>query len=261
MKNLERLNKDEVYSKLKTKEIGQNIIHFDLIESTNKEAKKLIKEDINLGTVLIAEEQSMGCGRFQRKWHSPKGGLWFSIILKPKIMIQDAPKLTLIMAATIHEVLKGYNINTKIKWPNDILLNGKKICGILAEMKKNYVVLGVGMNINIWEMEQDIKSTATSLKIEFNREFNREDILSKILNKFEELYNEFIEFNDLTEVISVCKKNSSIIGKKGVLIRGNNKEEVVCLRVLSNGNLIVKTEIGEEEIFSGEISFKKSLLK
>lgn len=261
MRNLERLNKDEVLSKLKTKTIGQNIIHFDLINSTNKQAKKLIQEDCKLGTIIIAEEQSMGCGRFERVWNSPKGGLWFSIILKPEIILKDAPKITIIMAASIHKTLESYNIQTEIKWPNDILINKKKICGILAEMKTGYVILGVGININVVEMDSSIRSTATSLKIEFNKEFSREDILAEILNNFERLYNKFVYFNDFAEVISICKNNSSVIGERGILIRGNEKEEVICLDVLDNGNLLVKNGIREEEIVSGEISFKKSLLK
>ena len=192
------LNKSELLPLIKTSIIGKNIIHFDDIDSTNIKAKELAQKNIEDGSIIIAEKQTLGSGRFNRKWVSPNGGLWFTLVLRPTIPPTEAPKITQIAAASIYKTLMDFNINTTIKWPNDILLNNKKLCGILAEMKcdmdsVHYLTLGIGMNININESDFDesIKSTATSLKIQYNKQFERSEILAGFLNHFETLYNKF----------------------------------------------------------------------
>lgn len=257
------LNKSELLPLIKTSVIGKNIIYFDDIDSTNIKAKELAQKDIEDGSIIIAEKQTLGSGRFNRKWVSPKGGLWFTLVLKPTIPPNEAPKVTQIAAASVYKTLDDLNINTTIKWPNDILLNDKKLCGILAEMKcdmdsVHYLVLGIGMNINIDESDLDeiIRPTATSLKIEYNKAFKRSEILSGFLNHFEELYNKFINNLDLSETISICRNHSNIFGKKAKLITYNTEEIVTCISLSDTGDLIVRDSSGiEKAVLAGEISF------
>jgi BirA family biotin operon repressor/biotin-[acetyl-CoA-carboxylase] ligase len=178
------LNKSELLPLIKTSIIGKNIIHFNDIDSTNIKAKELAQKNIEDGSIIIAEKQTLSSGRFNRKWVSPSGGLWFTLILRPTIPPTEAPKITQIAAASIYKTLMAFNINTTIKWPNDILLNDKKLCGILAEMKcdmdsVHYLILGIGMNINIDEIDFDesIKATATSLKIHIINNLKEEKYL------------------------------------------------------------------------------------
>lgn len=258
MRNLEKFDKNYFIEELKTKEIGKNIIHFENIDSTNIQAKRMIKKDITNGTLIIADQQSNGTGRFKRKWSSPRGGLWFTLILKPRILDTEMPKITIIAGASICNVLKTYNIDAKIKWPNDIYINEKKLCGILTEKKNEYVILGIGININNDLFDESINDIATSLKIEFNREFDMYSILKQILEEFENFYYKFIFSKDLRDVINICKNNSCVLGKKASLLNGHRKETVVCMDISKNGNLIVNDESGKiKEIFCGEISFKE----
>lgn len=257
------LNKSELLSLIKTSVLGKNIIHFDDIDSTNIKAKELAQKNIADGSIIIAEKQTLGSGRFNRKWISPSGGLWFTLVLRPTMPPTEAPKITQIAAASIYKTLMDFNINTTIKWPNDILLNDKKLCGILAEMKcdmdsVHYLILGVGMNINIDEInfDESIKSTATSLKIEFNKQFERSEILANFLNHFETLYNKFLNNLDLSETISICRDHSNIFGKQAKLITYSNEEIVTCMSLSDTGDLIVKDSKGNEKaVLAGEISF------
>jgi len=257
------IDKSEVLSLTRTSIVGKNIIYFDDIDSTNIKGKELAQKNIEDGSLIIAEKQTLGNGRFNRKWVSPNGGLWFSLVLRPNIPPTEAPKITQIAAASIYKTLMDLNIISTIKWPNDILLNDKKLCGILAEMKcdmdsVHYLILGVGMNINITEndFDESIKPTATSLKIEFNRNFERSKILSEFLNHFEILYNKFLNNLDLSETISICKSHSNIFGKQARLITYNSEEIVTCISLSDAGDLIVRDSLGNEKaVLTGEISF------
>lgn len=257
------LNRSELLPLLKTSIIGKNIIHFDDVDSTNIKAKELAQKDIEDGSIVIAETQTLSSGRFNRKWFSPSGGLWFTLVLRPTIPPTEAPKITQIAAASIYKTLKSFNINTTIKWPNDILLNDKKLCGILAEMKcdmdrVHYLILGIGMNINIDEsaFDESVKCIATSLKLQYNKQFERKEILAGFLNNFEILYNKFVNNFDLSETISICREHSNIFGKQAKLITYNNEEIVTCISLSDSGDLIVKDSTGNEKlVLTGEISF------
>jgi BirA family biotin operon repressor/biotin-[acetyl-CoA-carboxylase] ligase len=258
------IDKSKVISLLETSQIGKNIVYFNEIDSTNIKAKELAQQNIETGSLIVAEKQTLGSGRFNRKWISPNGGLWFTLVLRPNISPMEAPKITQIAAASVYKTLKDLNIDVNIKWPNDIHLNGKKLCGILAEMKcdmdsVHYLVLGIGMNINInrEDFNADTNSIATSLKIEFNKQFSRTKILSSFLNHFEKLYLRFVNYLDLSETISICRNNSNIFGKQAKLITYNKEEIVTCVSLSDAGDLIVKDSQGNEKaVLTGEISFK-----
>ncbi|MBE6071366.1 MAG: biotin--[acetyl-CoA-carboxylase] ligase [Clostridium butyricum] len=257
------LIENSIASSLKTKLIGRNIIHFDSINSTNLKAKELASSGLSDGSLIISEEQSGGSGRLGRKWVSPKGGIWCSLILRPNIPPIEAPKVTQIAAAAVYKALEDFNIKTTIKWPNDIHIDGQKLCGILVEMKGDmnsvdYLVVGAGINVNINSdfFDDSLADIATSLKIKFNKDFNRNEILASYLNHFEELYLDFLNNLDLKRTIDICRANSSIFGKKAKLITYNNEEIVTCLSLSDTGNLIVKDSNGNEKtVLSGEITF------
>lgn len=254
--------KEEIINNLNTKIIGKHINYYSEIDSTNNIAKKLASESID-GTTIIAEIQNAGKGRLGRIWTSPKGGIWTSIILKPNIEPINANKVTQVAAAALINVLKSLNIESKIKWPNDIYINNKKFAGILTEMKcdmdrVHYLVVGVGMNINIplENLPEEIRSIATSLMIETGETFNRNHILIKFYNEFEKLYLALVNNNDFSTSLNICRDNSIILNKDAYLITHNNKEKVHCIGIDDNGMLIIKDSLGNTKtVLSGEITF------
>lgn len=255
----------EIDPLLKTKEIAKTIQYYFELPSTNKTAKQLAdNNNANNGTLIIAEKQTLGKGRFDRKWTSPSSGIWMSLILKPNIPPSEASKITQIAAASVYKALLNFGINVSIKWPNDIFINGKKLCGILTEMKCDidrihYLVLGIGLNVNLnaEEITDELKDIATSLKLEFNKTFSKSLILSEILNNFEPLYEKFILENNICEVLNICRQNSNLLNQKAKLITYYKEEIVTCIGINDNGELIVKDADGyEKTVTSGEISFR-----
>ncbi len=247
--------------KLETKIMGNNIVHFNTIDSTNNYAKKIALQESE-GTIIVSEEQTKGKGRIGRKWHSKsKEGIWMSIILKPEMIPQNAPFITLIAGASIVKALNNLGIETTIKWPNDIIINNKKVAGILTELSAesdriNYIVLGIGINVKTTEFSQEISEIATSLYKE-GYKIPRIDIIINILREFEELYLKYINKNSKKATLDICRKYSAIIGKDVYLIKGEEKELVRCLDMNKEGNLIVRTEDNIiKEIISGEVSIR-----
>lgn len=255
------LNPQNIYHKLNTKFIGRNILHFDTIESTNDYLKK-IGNEIEEGTVVISEEQTKGKGRLGRSWKSKSGeGIWMSIILKPSIVPYKTPFITLIAGAAIVKALDKLNVKVQIKWPNDIVINNKKICGILTELsaeieRVNYVIVGIGMNVKNTDFDDELSEKATSLYKE-NYILNRVDIVREIFYEFEKLYIDYIESGNNEEIIRICRQYSAVINKDIYIIKNDEKELVRCVDINENGNLIVKYSNGYiKEIISGEVSIR-----
>ena len=207
---------EEVKNLLSTLSIGKNIVYYDSVGSTNSIAKELAESGEQHGTVVISEEQTTGRGRLGRNWISPKyKGISMSIILRPKIVTENISQITLIGAAAVYKAILKMGIRTSIKWPNDIVLNSKKVCGILTEMsgeidRINYLVMGIGINVNLEEKDlpMDLKDMATSLKIESGKYVDRKLLLANVLNIFEKLYNDFVLNGDVEETMEICRKNS-----------------------------------------------------
>lgn len=258
------LTYEEIKPYLKTKYIGRSLLHFDSIDSTNKKAKEIAGKGFVEGTVIVSEEQVCGRGRLGRNWFSPKGaGLWMSILLMPDIPPTEAYKITIIAAAAIHTALSEEGIRALIKWPNDIVIGSKKICGILTEMSAelsliHYIIIGIGLNVNTTpeEFPEEIKDKASSLRVELDTAFNRKSIMSRILNNFETLYGRFIQNGSIEECISICKNNSAVVGREVLLIEGNKSSLVKVLDINHNGHLIISDNSGTREIISGEISLR-----
>ena len=255
------LNPQNIYRNLKTKFIGKNVLHFETIDSTNDYAKK-IGNELRDGSVIISEEQTKGKGRLGRVWESKAGeGIWISIILKPNIIPNKAPFITLIAGASIVKALNILGVDAKIKWPNDITINNKKLSGILTELsaeieRVNYIVVGIGMNVKDTDFEEELKDKATSLYKE-NYNVSRIDIVKEILCQFEKLYLDYIEKDDKKEVLDICRQYSAIINKEIYVIKNDQKELVDCIGINEEGNLIIKNKDGKlEEIMSGEVSIR-----
>ena len=255
------LTYDSISYKLDTKYIGRNIIHFETIDSTNDYAKKVALQEQD-GTVIISEEQTKGKGRIGRQWVSKsREGIWMSIILKPNIIPQKAPFLTLIAGASIAKALNNLGVETSIKWPNDIIINNKKVSGILTELsaeidKINYIVLGMGINVKTIEFSQEISDIATSLYKEGHK-VSRVDIVRNILEEFERLYLQYINHDLKNEILDICRKHSAIIGKDIYVIMNGEKDLVKCLDINKDGNLVIKNnENVIKEIMSGEVSIR-----
>lgn len=253
----------EINKDLKTNFIAQDIKYYKTLKSTNLTVKET-SSSLSDGSIVISEVQEGGVGRFQRAWTSPFGGIWFSIMLKPNIEPYLASKITIIAAAALIKTLKSMNIDAVIKWPNDIYVNGKKLCGILTEMKCdmdhiNYLVVGIGLNANLnsEDFSTEIKDIATSIKILQNKPVNRNKLLADFFNNFEPMYKSYIEHLDLSEVYEISKDNSMLINKTAYHVTIRGKEQVTCLGINENLELIIKDSKGNiKNVLSGEITFK-----
>lgn len=255
----------EIEPYLTTKIIGRNIFHYDSIGSTNTKAKELADSGHNHGSVVISEEQVTGRGRLGKNWVSPKyKGVWMSIILTPDLSPIDAAKLTQTAAAAVVKATAELGLNTCVKWPNDIVVNHKKVCGILTEMSAeltriNYVIVGIGINVNIDDNEfpEDIKQIASSLKIETKSKVSRQKLVGKILNNFEILYNKFVNDNDIKASIDICRENSAVIGRDILVINHGKSIKAKVLDIDKEGRLVVEYEDGSSEnLISGEVSIR-----
>lgn len=187
----------EIANGLNTSFLGQEVFHYEEIESTNNIAKGKAEENAPEGTMIIAESQTAGKGRLGRPWFSPKGkGLWFSLILRPRVNPREAGKFTMLAAVAIAKVLREkYGLSVGIKWPNDILYQGKKLCGILLEIKAeadmvDYLILGIGLNVNLEESDfpPEVRERATSLRLELGRPVMRLELLQELLAEMENQY-------------------------------------------------------------------------
>ncbi|MDV3427608.1 MAG: biotin--[acetyl-CoA-carboxylase] ligase [Bacillota bacterium] len=257
------LTYEEIQAYLKTSRIGRKIIYKKSIDSTNSECRRIADAESE-GTAVVGEEQLKGRGRLGRTWTSPLyKGIFMSIILKPDIDMEEAPKITSIGAAAVFLALKDIGIECQVKWPNDVVINGKKVCGILTEMsgeinRINYIVIGIGINVNLNadDIPEDLKDKATSLLIEKGKNIDRRILLSGLLNHFENLYDEFLK-GDYSRTVSICRDNSSLVGKEVRIIK-NGKEAVgKAIDIGKDGALIIEYKNGEKDkIISGEVSVR-----
>lgn len=260
----DKLNSEEIGPFLSTERIGRQIIYLESVDSTNEEIKRRAYKSEE-GLLVISEEQIVGKGRLGRSWNSKKGrGIYMSMLLKPDINPQDAPKITQIAAAAVVKGLKEAGVDAKIKWPNDIILNQKKVAGILTEMtgelmKVEYITLGIGINVNseVEDFPEDIAQKASSLKIEEKRHFERKKIVSGIVNNFEKLYTDFLEKGSISVSVEICKANSILLGKEIRVISRKGEALRKAVDINEDGELVVEDEAGNREtVFSGEVSVR-----
>lgn len=260
----DKLTYEEIESSLKTEKFGRTIIHFDSLDSTNVKAKELAEGSVD-GTVVISEEQTNGKGRLGRNFISPKGkGIWMSIIMKPHIDPMKVSLLTQIAAAAVNITFSNMKIESLIKWPNDIIINNKKVCGILTEMSSeltmvNFVVMGIGINVNVDanDFDDETSKSATSLKLEMGKKINRKILVAGILNNLECLYKDYIDKDDIEESISICREKSILIGREIRVIKRGIAIKARALELKKDGSLVVKYENEKcEALVSGEVSIR-----
>lgn len=249
---------------LETKWLGQSIIHKQSAASTQLLIHKAAQDDAVHGTVAIADEQTMGRGRMNRKWHSvDKKGMWLSLLLRPEILPQQAPQLTLLTATVLADVIQSHTeLKPLIKWPNDILLNSKKAAGILTEMQAEqdriqYIVIGIGININHTEQDipQDIENKATSLQIETGEEWSTQRFIQYFLEEFEIAYDRYLE-NGFSEVKTKWESYGFKIGEKIKITSLKEEREAIFNGIAEDGALLIKSKTGEvSKLYSGEIQW------
>lgn len=250
------LSSDTIASGLNTEFTARNIKCMSVIDSTNEEAKRCAA--MPDGSLFIAEVQSAGKGRLGRSWESPNGaGIWMSLLLKPDIPPRDISQITLIAGMAVCRVLGN---GAGIKWPNDIVIGSRKACGILTEMsaeidRVNYVVCGIGINVNTAEFPAELQDKATSLFIETGKTYNRSELVFAIMNEFEPLYKLFKKegFSPLLEEY----RNSCItIGREIRVIYRREALIGKAVDIAEDGGLIIETENGRVNVTSGDVSVR-----
>jgi len=249
----------EVTIELNTKIIGKDAYYFKSISSTNLFTKKLAEDGIGEGVVVVADVQTSGRGRKNRTWLSPYGGLWFSVILRPNIPPERGMLVTMTASVAVAQAIKEITgVDPVIKWPNDLLINGKKVCGILtefdAEMDKiNYTVVGIGINVNN-EINDEIKKIATSMLIETGSKIQRVKLLRTILKYFDENYVKLVS-GEYSFIRNLWSSYANIIGRKIEVENEGNIVSGVVSDIDDSGYLILKTKNDTVRIVSGNVIY------
>lgn len=250
----------EIKRGLKTSFIGHDIHYFNEVDSTNEVAKYLAEEGAEDGTVVVAEIQNKGKGRRGKTWISPPGGIWMSIVLRPKIPPRNASQITLVTGVVVAKTIKEeLNIDVGIKWPNDILIGEKKVCGILTEVNAtmdhvNYLVVGIGidMNVDVPMLPSDLQKGATSLKNELDTEINGALLVQKFLLKFENIYNDFKD-GKFPEILNEWRAMSSTIGTSVEVRTRGKRVQGYAVGINQEGILVLEMEDGSlRKMISGE---------
>jgi BirA family transcriptional regulator, biotin operon repressor / biotin---[acetyl-CoA-carboxylase] ligase len=242
-------------------EIGHRIVHYFRTDSTNNAASKLAAAGAPHGTVVVAEEQTAGRGRLGRDWYSEKSsGIYASLILRPLLPPASAPAITLMAGVAAHHALSAATgLRFDIRWPNDLLTGGKKVCGILTEMSAeldslHHVVLGIGINVNHREMPAELKPAATSLRIEAGKNFSRAHILVALLKEFEKQYKVLLG-EGVAKITGAWAAASSFAEGRRVRVSAPSGPYAATTAGLDvNGALRVRKENGEVlSLISGEV--------
>jgi len=255
-------NETTIADQIHTKWAGKTVHFARETDSTNLWIKRLAKEGASEGTLALAEFQSAGRGRLGRSWEVPEGtSVMMSILLRPKFEPQYAPTLTLVMGMAVAKAVKNLGFDVSIKWPNDVVVSHKKICGILTEMgvrdgKIDYAVIGVGINVNIKEFPEEMADKATSLYLESGREFDRSQIPGLVMEAFEKYYEKFAATCDLS---GLKEEYESILANYNQSVRVLAKEpyEGVARGITDGGELLVeKTDGTIVAVSAGEVSVR-----
>lgn len=240
------------------------ILYFDILDSTNVKARELALAGAESGTVVVADGQTAGRGRRGRSWDSPAGtNVYMSILLKPELEVSKASMLTLVMAYSAAQVLRenGFK-DTRIKWPNDLVISGKKVCGILTEMeldgaKIGHVVIGVGINANINTFPEELVDKATSLLAECGKEVNRRQLVEQICKRFWSDYEQFLMIGNLELIKDEYNQILVNAGKEVCVLEPGNEYRALASGINEQGELLVTKEDGSQEaIFAGEVSVR-----
>jgi len=238
----------EIRYQLNTKFIGRQIHYFEYLSSTNDLAMQLGMQNAPSGTLVVAESQTKGRGRLGRSWFSPKyKGIYFSLLLKPDILPEGSPVLTIMLAVSIAEAVKNISgLNPQIKWPNDLFLGNKKVAGILTEMnaeadKINFIVMGVGLNVN--NDKKSLISGATSLKEHAREKLNRVLLLQEMLRRIEQNYSLW-ELKGPAVILDKWRQYSLTLGKRVKVYCHNKHIEGSAVDIDKDGGLLIRKDSG-----------------
>ncbi|MBE5922203.1 MAG: biotin--[acetyl-CoA-carboxylase] ligase [Lachnospiraceae bacterium] len=264
MKNMipDRERKQKLEARLTGCEFGSKVLAFVTVDSTNLVLKREL-ERLPHGTLAIAEEQTFGRGRRGRSWQSPAGtGVWMSLLIKNLPKTDKAPMITIVAALAVARALREISdADCLIKWPNDIVLGGRKICGILTEMCTTEngqmgIIVGIGINISQCEFPAELAQTATSLKIETGCEFDRLEIVGRIMCHFEDLYRQFLQGGDLQNLQEEYNQLLVNAGKEIQIISEHDPFRGIGIGIDAQGRLLVESGGTVKAVLSGEVSVR-----
>ncbi|WP_404329094.1 biotin--[acetyl-CoA-carboxylase] ligase [Mesobacillus maritimus] len=258
----ENVTADEISFGLKTDFIGRGIHYEEEVDSTQKIAHRLATEGAAEGTVIVAEEQLLGRGRLDRKWHSPKySGIWMSIILRPNLPMQKAPQLTLVTAVAVVQAIEEVTgLLPQIKWPNDILISGKKVTGILTEMQAdadriNAIIVGIGINVNQKrdDFPEEIQQIATSLAAESGQNISRARLMQEVFARLEKLYQTYLK-DGFFPIKLLWESYALSIGKEIIARTVTGDIYGKALGITEDGVLNIQQADGEiRQVYSADI--------
>ena len=254
----------EIKSLMHTEWVAKEVLYFDTIDSTNTKAQELAEKGYPSGTLVVADKQESGKGRRGRSWVSPSGtGIFMTLMIKPDINPNNASMLTLVAALAVAKAITSVTgEEALIKWPNDIVINGKKVCGILTEMNAqfdyiNHIVVGIGINVHNESFPEEISQMASSLMIEAGgKRFHRAQIIAETMSYFEQYYDTFLKTQDLSALV---REYDELLVNRNKSVRVLDPKEPFdgkAMGITPKGELIVDTWESRKLVSSGEVSVR-----
>lgn len=254
----------EIKSLMHTEWVAKEVLYFDTIDSTNTKAQELAEKGHPSGTLVVADKQESGKGRRGRSWVSPSGtGIFMTLMIKPDINPNNASMLTLVAALAVAKAITSVTgEEALIKWPNDIVINGKKVCGILTEMNAqfdyiNHIVVGIGINVHNESFPEEISQMASSLMIEAGgKRFHRAQIIAETMSYFEQYYDTFLKTQDLSALV---REYDELLVNRNKSVRVLDPKEPFdgkAMGITPKGELIVDTWESRKLVSSGEVSVR-----
>ncbi len=254
------LSKSEIESSISP---DYDIIYLDEVDSTNNYAKLVAERGAKNQTLVVSDTQTAGKGRRGRNFISPKGvSIFMTLLLRPEILPQKASQITIVAAMAVRDgIMKSTGMDCNIKWPNDIICGGKKLCGILTEMScemqsVNYVVVGIGINVNNTVFPEDIEKVATSIKLETGVDTQRSVLIASVMEAFDKYYTLFLKTGDLSLIKGKYNEHLINAGKTVNVISTNGSYEAIAIEMDDDGELIVKKDGVLTKVLSGEVSVR-----
>lgn len=262
------LSAAEVTAGLEAKYIGQTVYAHDSVTSTQALAHEAASKGAPEGTLVVAEQQTSGKGRLGRPWHSPKGsGVWMSLVIRPAIPLPKTPQMTLLTAVSMAKAIQLFiDQPVQIKWPNDIFINGKKVCGILTELnaesdRVNYLIIGIGINVNTVESDlpAELREVATSMRIASGKMIRRAHFVQTFCRIFEEEYEHYLK-SGFERVKTEWEANSYSIGRFVTVRTIHSTLEGKAIGLDAEGVLIVEDELGKQhKVYSADLNYRANV--
>lgn len=258
------LTKNEIESRLKSKWVGSQIECYEVIDSTNTQAMRLAESGASHGTLVAAERQDGGKGRRGRSWENPAGiAVAMSILLRPsELEPANAPMLTLVSAMAVARAIEELaEINTQIKWPNDIVIDGKKVCGILTEMEMHtdyisHIVVGIGINVHNESFPEELADKATSIYLVSGKHISRAALVATVCQYFEYYYGIFMQTQELSGLMEEYSRYLVNCGQKVRVLDPKKEFEGIARGITARGELLVDTGDAVVKVESGEVSVR-----